>query len=242
MAERLRQVDQYVSGEYLAKNPDWGRIDSAWKARKVAELLERHDLRPAHIVDVGCGAGAVLHHLSDDPRLARSRFSGFDISPQSIALAREYETGRVRFYCGAANGSERADMALALDVFEHVPDYLGFLRLLRDKADAFVFHIPLDMNAQALLRDAQIELRRQVGHLHYCSKATALHTLEDCGYRVVDWRYTAAALELADRSRPTNSVRTRAANLMRRMAFPALPDLTVKLLGGYSLLVLASAG
>jgi SAM-dependent methyltransferase len=234
-------VDQYESGEYLVKNPDWGRIDSAWKAQKVARLLERHNLRPTHIVDVGCGAGAVLLHLSDDPRLAQSRFSGFDISPQSIALAREYETGRVRFYCGPADHSGRADVALALDVFEHVPDYLGFLRLLRDKASAFVFHIPLDMNAQALLRDAQIELRHQVGHLHYFSKATALHTLEDCGYRVIDWHYTAAALELEGQSRPANSVRTRTANLMRRIAFPALPDLTVKLLGGYSLLVLASA-
>lgn len=233
-------ASRYTTGEYLQKNPDWGQIDSGWKAENVAKICTRNRLEPSLIVDVGCGAGAVIHALSTILELANAQLEGYDVSPQAIEIARKYEAHNVRFTCGDfLNASERADLVLLLDVFEHVPDYMGFLEALRPRGDRFIFHIPLDMNVQALLRDAQIELRDCVGHLHYFSKKTALRTLEDCGFKIIDLMYTQSALDLEPLSRSALKIRTKIANVLRRLTFPVAPDFAAKLYGGYSLMVLA---
>lgn len=63
----------------------------------------------------------------------------------------------------------------------------------------------------------------------------ALKTLEDTGYEVIDWFYTNKS-EVA--SEHSWGIRVTIANIPRRLLFPFFPDLTVKLLGGYSMIVL----
>jgi 2-polyprenyl-3-methyl-5-hydroxy-6-metoxy-1,4-benzoquinol methylase len=48
------------------------------------------------------------------------------------------------------------DVVMAIDVFEHVEDYLGFIRRLRVKGEYKVFHIPLDLSVQTVLRVSPI--------------------------------------------------------------------------------------
>jgi hypothetical protein len=80
---------------------------------------------------------------------------------------------------------------MALDVFEHVEDYVGFLKRLRVKAEYKIFHIPLDMSVMSVMRMTPIlNARDKVGHLHYFCKETALATLNDTGYQIIDWFYT----------------------------------------------------
>jgi hypothetical protein len=81
-----------------------------------------------------------------------------------------------------------------------------------------------------------LETRRQLGHLHYFSKETALATLRDAGFDILDDGYTKSGVE-----GPSLSTRGRRSGLVRRMAFRVRPDLAARLLGGYSLLVLAKA-
>ncbi len=77
--------------------------------------------------------------------------------------------------------------------------------------------------------------RDTVGHLHYFMKETAIATLVDSGYDIVDFFYTPAAFDF-----PGKSLTTKTALLLRKMLYKMNPDLAVKLLGGFSLLVLAS--
>jgi hypothetical protein len=130
---------------------------------------------------------------------------------------------------------EYFDIALAVDVFEHVENYFGFLRRLKAKAEYKIFHIPLDLSVQTVLRASPIiKWRRSVGHIHYFTKETALETLKDTGYEILDYFYTAGSLELPNRGWKTNVLK-----IPRKIAFAANKDLAVRLLGGYSLLVLA---
>ena len=79
---------------------------------------------------------------------------------------------------------------MAIDVFEHVEDYFGFLRKLREKAEYKIFHIPLDLSVQTVLRSSPIiKGRKSVGHIHYFTKETALETLKDTGYEIIDYFY-----------------------------------------------------
>jgi hypothetical protein len=225
----------YETGEYLERNPTYHVEDSAWKAAQVLRMIKRHDLRPQSVCEVGCGAGEILKQLQASMP-AEVQFYGYEISPQAFALCRQRENEQLRFFCQDLLGSNdhRFDLLLCLDVFEHVEDYLGFLRGLREKADYKIFHIPLDLSVQWLWRSTPImREREQAGHLHYFTKETALATLADSGYEVKDWFYTPGAI-----ANP-RSVKAKLASLPRRILSVANQDLVVRILGGYSLLVLA---
>ena len=224
----------YQTGEYAAKNPTYHVEDSAWKAAQVFKLIEKHQLAPGTVCEVGCGAGEILKQLQFSLP-GDTRFFGYEISPQAFALCQERENERLHFSCDdlIAGAALSFDLLLCLDVFEHVEDYLGFLRGLRGKAEHQIFHIPLDLSVQWLWRCAPImREREQAGHLHYFTKETALATLRDAGYEVVDWFYTAGAI-----AQP-RSVKARLARWPRRMLSVLNQDLVVRVLGGYSLLVL----
>lgn len=227
--------DIYRSGAYVEKNPTYHVEDSAWKAAEVLKLIERHRLAPQTVCEVGCGAGEILRQLQ--LRLAAgTQLFGYEISPQAFTLCQERENESLKFFCEdlIASATPAFDLLLCMDVFEHVEDYFAFLRGLREKADYKIFHIPLDLSVQWLWRCEPImRERRQGGHLHYFMKETALATLRDTGYEVVDWRYTAGAI-----ANP-RSVKARLASWPRRVLSTINQDLVVRVLGGYSLLVLA---
>jgi SAM-dependent methyltransferase len=225
----------YQTGEYLEKNPTYHVEDSPWKADQVLRLMKRHDLQPQSICEVGCGAGEILKQLQEKLP-AEVQFYGYEISPQAYALSQQRANERLHFYCEdlLSLPNTSFDLLLCLDVFEHVEDYLGFLRGLRDKARDKIFHIPLDLSVQWLWRSSPImREREQAGHLHYFTKETALATLQHAGYEVTDWCYTPGAI-----ANP-RSVKAKLASLPRRFLSAINQDLVVRVLGGYSLLVLA---
>lgn len=232
-------TERYTSGSYGTANVGWHQEDSSWKAGQIQRILERNSIKPRSFVEVGCGAGGILSWLAKSHREAL--LSGYDISPQAIKLAERYQAENVKFFCKdfLTERTDVCDMLLAIDVVEHIPNYIGFLEALRDRARAFAFHIPLELHVQAVLRDTQILTRDAFGHLHYFSKATVLRTLEDTGYKVVDWFYTPVALQSQSGQR---TWKREIANIPRRLCFPLAPDLTTKILGGYSIMVLATAG
>lgn len=123
---------------------------------------------------------------------------------------------------------------MAIDVFEHVEDYFGFLRSLREKGTYKVFHIPLDLSVQMVLRSSPIlRTRSLVGHLHYFTKETALATLKDTGFIIVDYFYTNAS-ELPNRGWKADLLK-----IPRKLGFLIDQDLTARIFGGFSLMVLA---
>ncbi len=230
-------MDRYTTGSYLESNPDWHVEDSAWKAEQVQAMLDRHSIAPQTVCEVGCGAGEVLRQLLGRLDSATS-FVGYEISPQAHELASTRATDRLRFVLGdlAAEPGETAfDVLLILDVIEHLEDPFAFLRAMRVRADHVVLHIPLDMTVQAIARNLLMTSSREpFGHLHYFQKETALATLGETGYEIIEWTYTPSAFV-----HPPENARARIIQAVRKAMFRVAPDLTQRLLGGWSLLVLA---
>ncbi len=230
-------MDIYADGSYLENNPTWHEEDSAWKAQHIRRLLTRNQLTPRSICEIGCGAGGILQALAADADEG-TRFHGYEISPQAYELCLPKANANLSFQLGdllAPDNTDHFDLVMAIDVFEHVEDCFGFLRALRDKAEHKLYHIPLDLSVQTVLRASPImHARTAVGHLHYFTKETALATLRDTGHEIVDHAYTGGSLELPGRGWKANL-----AKLPRRLAFALSPDLAVRVLGGCSLMVLA---
>lgn len=228
--------DIYRSGAYNHMAPTWHVEESAGKAREILHLLQSHGLRPHTICEVGCGAGEVLHQL----QLALPgdcEFTGYDISPRAIELARSRANERLHFHLGDFRELDSCsyDLLLVLDVLEHLEDYFSFLRSLKARGTYQVFFFPLDLSVQTVIRPhGLLHTRDAYAHLHYFTKETALRTLEDTGYTVLDAVYTADAL-----NSPTRLLGRRLLKWPRKAAFAINHDLAVHLLGGYRLLVLA---
>lgn len=223
-------------GTFVEDSRSGREVDSPWKARQILKMLDRHGIEPATVCEVGCGTGEVIRELADALGHDRS-YVGLDISARAIARASEKSAPHLRFARGDIRSMETPffDLLMAIDVFEQVEDYIGFLRNIRHRGDYKLFHIPLDMNVQMVLRGAPIRrARERIGHLHYFSKDTALATLRDAGYQLIDLFYTPDMLE-----RPQVGWRAQLMWLPRRLAFTLHQDLAARVLGGYSLMVLA---
>lgn len=230
---KTREGSRYLDGRYEESNPDWHDEDAPWKSERIADFLGDEGIKPRSICDLGCGTGGVIAGLAE--RMSEATLVGYDISPQAVELARRLHPGvDVRLGEPELEGAEPFDLVMLVDVFEHVEDYIGFLRRVAPLGRRLLCHVPLDMSAQMVLRGEPIlRVREEVGHLHYFSKETALATLRDAGYRVDATRYLGEAIDA-----PNRSLRMKLAAWPRRICFRLAPDLTVRILGGYSLLIL----
>jgi uncharacterized cysteine cluster protein YcgN (CxxCxxCC family) len=227
--------NMYVDGGYLEKNPLWHADESPFKVTQILRMLQKNSLKPKTLCEVGCGVGEVLKLLQEKMDHACT-FTGYELSPQAMEICRSKANERLRFKLVDITQEDGAffNMVLVLDVIEHVEDYYGFLKGIRPKSDLKIFHIPLDLSVQAVLRKRGLLTRREhFGHIQYFTKETALETLKDVGYELLDYFYTPRCIELA------KQLIQKIAILPREICFAIHQDLAVRILGGYSLLVLA---
>lgn len=227
------KTDPHVNGEYFKKHPTWHVEYSAWKAENIFRFLQEKKLTPKTVGEVGCGAGEVLKQLQLKME-SDVRFWGWDIAPPAIEMAKTRENERLHFALADFGAVETPslDLLLALEVVDHVEDYLGFLRMLKSRAELKLFSFSLDISVQSAMRPGALLQRRNVhNHLHHFSKETAISALEYTGFQIVDWCYPdnfAGTSALAAMARP-----------IRKLTYWIAPDSTVRMFGGYSLLVLA---
>lgn len=228
-------VEMYKNGTYLQKNPDWHIEESPFKAKYVLQLLRRNSLEFRSVCEVGCGVGETLRLLQKE--LAPDvDLRGYEISPQAHELSKTRENDKLRFELADVTQQSGVffDLMLVLDVIEHLEDYFSFLRSIRTQARYKIFHIPLDISVQAVIREAgMLNRRNDYAHLHYFTKETALQTLSDTGYRIRDYLYTARSNELG------SQLNQKLLYLPRAILFAIHKDFAGRLLGGYSLMVLA---
>lgn len=229
-------MSMYLDGRYLEGNPTWHEEHSEWKASHIASILKDNGVDPRTLAEIGCGAGQILVELERKlPRI--ERLAGFEISPQAFARCSQKQTERVQFQnidVLTAPPAQPFDVAMAIDVFEHVDDYIGFIKKLRAVGKQLIFHIPLELSVSSMVRPATLRhARESVGHIHYFTRETALATLRHAGLEIVDERFTSVSIDHAE------EFRTKLLSIPRRAIFAMAPDFAARLFGGFSLLVLA---
>jgi SAM-dependent methyltransferase len=246
MEDEARQ--RYLGDDYLKRNPSYHLEHATRKADELVALLDGdaeclRDLVAhvdAQVVEIGCGAGGVVSQVAGHlgRKGVRARYSGFDISPLAIELARR-QGPEVEFRCeDFLAGESTADLGLMVDFFEHLPDPATFLTTVRPRLRWALFRIPLDDNLYNRVFRRFRDLRDRLGHLHFYDRRGALRLLSNCGYVV---RQSA----LVENFRDPSNLRSRVArlNYYPRAGLSVLSRSTcADLLGGISMVVLARAG
>jgi len=227
----------YTSGEYANCHRFWHAEDSSWKARYIHQMIESNQITGTRIADIGCGAGGVLSELSH--LMGRDiRYYGYDISPQAIELARKQENVNICFKIEdllSDNNDDYFDILLIIDVVEHIPDYMDFLKKCRTKAYYKIFHIPLYLSVFSVLNNSIIEGRRNLGHVHYFSFQSAVACLKDTGHVIMDCFYTDVGSYYREQSPTLKNI---IANLPRKMTSFFSVALASKIFCRYSIIIL----
>jgi SAM-dependent methyltransferase len=223
------------NSEYLQNNPTWHSEHSWWKAEKILKIINRNNLHFKSVVEVGCGAGEILNQIQQKLPDKSIQFDGYEISPDAYAMSRQRAKNGLRFFNEDFLLKDvHYDLLLMIDVFEHVEDYIGFIRKCSEKATYKIYHIPLDLCSITVRKNQLIGLRKSIGHLHHFMKETALATIEDTGQEVIDFFYTNGMIEVYNQG-----LKNKFWNTVRKVISVYNKDFAVKLLGGYSLMVLA---
>jgi len=231
----LLKNNLYTEGKYLANNPTWHEEDSEWKAKQILLMIQKNNLYPKTVCEIGCGAGKILQELQENMDENVSLI-GYEISPQAYKLCENKKRYKLDYKIKDILLEENIsfDVILLIDLIEHLEDYFQFLRKIKDKSKYKILHIPLDLSIIALLRKSPLSnSRKKAGHLHFFTKEIAIQILKDIGYEVLDSFYTAGSIEL-----PSKSLITKISKLPRKLAFFINKDLAVRIFGGYSLMVL----
>jgi hypothetical protein len=231
-------MSMYMSKEYLSLNETWHVEDSQWKSKQVLQLITSHNIKANTICEVGCGAGEILVQLFQ-ALPCNVCFTGYDISPQLQNMWQERENDRIKFINrDFLESAEHYDILMFIDIIEHIEDYIGFLRKVRDRGNYKIFSFPLEIFAlKAIMSHKYIDSRNKYGHIHYFNKDICVAVLRDLGFKIIDYFYAPAAIDLSSTSTSISSS-SRMLTIPRILLSKISTDLTEKLLGGYSLFIL----
>jgi len=149
------------------------------------------------VVDVGSGLGGSSRYLAAEHAC---RVDGVDLTPEYCEVARELTrrvrlTERVEFHCASALAmpfdDQTFDLAWTQHVQMNIADKAGLYREIHrvlKPGGRFVFHDILAGPKQPAHYPTHWAERAEMSHLITPDGLRAL--LEDCGFRVVEWRDT----------------------------------------------------
>ncbi len=122
----MERIETTRPGVAIQEDEHWWFATRTWAIEKWLRQPDRHG--QLEILDVGCGAGNMSHHLS---RYGRVRGIEVDARPVKIAQSRGYDVRQADATHGMPFDDATFDLVTALDVIEHVDDDGAILREAR---------------------------------------------------------------------------------------------------------------
>ncbi|HWN81959.1 MAG TPA: methyltransferase domain-containing protein, partial [Candidatus Udaeobacter sp.] len=166
---------------------EYALLADEWKWSNLLPLIRRFLPAPQSVLELGCGSGEML-------ALARRDFGpialyGLDLSARMIAMAAARlpdATLVAGDWSRLAELPLRVELALAVDILEHLPDPAPAARLLAERADFIACKIPLERRVRlGLPRPVKRGVEHPAGHLHFWTLADSRALLARAGIDIL---------------------------------------------------------
>jgi SAM-dependent methyltransferase len=219
---RCPDLKQLYSKKYDEKMTQWRTICAIDKASNIASMLDGMSSSIEHVLEVGCGTGAVLEQIA--AKKIGISFTGIEIGTERSQNEQSKDL-HIHSYDGykIPYGDRSFDLVYATHVLEHVTDERGFLSELRRVARRFVYvEVPCELHLRTTHRALQQSL--DIGHINAYTPESFILQLETSGLivknvKLFDHRYEIHRFNLpAWRAVVKSTMRKRLLSLSRSIA------------------------
>jgi SAM-dependent methyltransferase len=166
------------------------RVAVDWKTRKLCQLIPA-GFEFKNILEVGCAFGMLLNKLADKLQI-KAKF-GIDISSENINAAKN-AFPEINFFHGTIEEflkvipqeiqNSNFDLIVLSDIVEHIPDDLGFLKIVRKMSSYVILNLPLEKSFKT--RNRLYGEQDPSGHLRCYDKELAVRLVTLAGFEVVN--------------------------------------------------------
>jgi SAM-dependent methyltransferase len=217
----LYTVDDPKRAQFLGQ---WRALGAQSKAAHIHALLQRANLAPQRVVEIGCGDGALLNALQVGTHL-----DGFELSEEAATIARRRDLPRVQrieAYDGEhiPADDDAYDLAILSHVVEHIPEPTPVLKEAARIAKHVIVEVPLENNRSAKRPHIRAEAQR-IGHVHEFDRQAVRDLLATAGLNVVEELTDPLSLAHHSYFAETAQAKAKAAakTFVRRSAFRVSP-------------------
>jgi ubiquinone/menaquinone biosynthesis C-methylase UbiE len=176
---RCPDLKELYSRKYDDKMTQWRAICAIEKANNIGFMLASMSSSIEHVLEVGCGTGAVLEQIA--AKEIGISFTGIEVGTER-SQDQQRDDLHIHSYDGQKipYGDKSFDFVYATHVLEHVTDERGFLCELRRVSRRFVYvEVPCELHLRSTRRALQQTL--DIGHINaYTPESFALQ-LETSG-------------------------------------------------------------
>ncbi len=204
--KRIRSL--YQTNEYISKNPSLHEEDSPWKVSKIIPLVDKMFMlghinsEEINLLDIGGGAGLILRDISSYIERSygvRVNKYALDLSPGMLEVQKKNNPGVKTLnedICETSLANKKIDLALMIDVLEHVPHPVNALKELKRISKMVIFKVPLEnnilCNTMNIITHGKIrkDAAENIGHINiYNCNSLKKQIKTNCG-RILDDDFT----------------------------------------------------
>jgi SAM-dependent methyltransferase len=251
LAEKL-----YSRDEYMTKWPSLHEECSPWKVSKIIPLLEAFmgcvSKDEISLLDVGGGAGSILSAVSnyvEKTHGVRVRKTALDLSPAILEIQKKNNPDLTRCLNEdvrkSSLGNKEIDLALLIDVLEHVPNPVEALEELKRFSHFAILKVPLEDSllyrtwnflGRGKPRKRAVE---EWGHINVYSFGTLKREIEQHTGLVLNCYFTNAFhhFRTSEHHRGTLRVRQRLLNFVASYVFMLSPRLCSAMFGDFVMIL-----
>jgi SAM-dependent methyltransferase len=166
---------------------EYALLADEWKWSHLLPLVRRFLPAPRSVLELGCGSGEMLALARRD--LGPVALYGLDLSTRMIEMtaARLPDATLIAGdWSRLAELPFRVDLALAVDILEHLPDPVPAARLLGERAEFVACKIPLEHRLRlGLPRPVRRGVDHPAGHLHFWTLSDSRALLARAGIEIL---------------------------------------------------------
>jgi SAM-dependent methyltransferase len=182
----LYQNELELEAEWLARG-------AGEKVNSIAQLLQRNEIEPKSILELGCGTGAVIKECQR--RNLSEKYLAVDYAPEAIEYLRKHAEGIEAIQGDITDPdfhiSDAVDLFVLSHVLEHLENPAAFLGAIKTslRFRYAVIEVPLEnLLASRIKSIVQDRTVNKAGHIQFFTSSTFERLLSSNGFKVIDRR------------------------------------------------------